>query len=86
MINKDIEQYLSLDKSELADKTRSFEVTSAELLDTVSELLKTQNFQLKLITATDNRAEEGCFKVWYIFALCLKKIPHLLFMFELMRL
>ncbi len=69
MINKDIEQYLSSDKSELADKTRSFELTSSELLDTVSELLKTQNFQLKLITATDNRAEEGCFKVWYIFAL-----------------
>jgi hypothetical protein len=84
MINKDIEQYLSLDKSELADKTRSFEVTPAELLDTVSELLKIQNFQLKLITATDNRAEEGCFKVWYIFALYLKKTPHLLLMFELM--
>jgi len=47
--------------------TVSFEVSSAEIVQLVSDLYKNTELSFKLITATDERQDSGCFKVWYVF-------------------
>lgn len=70
MIKQKIEQYVCGDKYfEHCGNTSVFEVKSSELANTVTDLITNKNFILKLITASDDRAEQGCFKIWYILAL-----------------
>lgn len=47
--------------------TAVFEVSAVDIKDTVRSLLKDKKLKLKLIDATDEREESGCFKVWYVF-------------------
>lgn len=45
----------------------TFEVAPTELVRIVSEL-RGKNFPLAMIDATDERATEKCFKIWYVFS------------------
>jgi Ni,Fe-hydrogenase III large subunit/Ni,Fe-hydrogenase III component G len=47
----------------------AFEVSSSEIVRVTHDLHKTGYLSLKLITATDEREEQGCFKVWYVFGI-----------------
>lgn len=53
-------------KKETFGNSVAFEVTASEIIKVIMKLYKDNNFELKLITATDERKERGCFKVWYI--------------------
>ncbi len=44
-----------------------YEVPISEIVSVAQELYFVKGYSLKLITATDERAENGCFKVWYVF-------------------
>ncbi len=46
--------------------TVTFEVSADEIVETVKELHIRQGLTLKLVDATDERKENGCFKVWYV--------------------
>jgi Ni,Fe-hydrogenase III component G len=46
----------------------SFEVSPAEVVSLVRDYID-KNLPLTLIDATDERADNGCFKVWYVFGL-----------------
>lgn len=54
-------------KSETFDNEVAFEVATSEIVKTARKLYKEDRFDLKFITATDERKEQGCFKIWYIF-------------------
>ncbi|MEK9130085.1 MAG: NADH-quinone oxidoreductase subunit C, partial [Patescibacteria group bacterium] len=54
-------------KIEYFGNTVSFEVAVSEIKEIAINLRHNKNLPLKLITATDDRAEQGCFKIWYIF-------------------
>ncbi|MFA5947647.1 MAG: NADH-quinone oxidoreductase subunit C, partial [Candidatus Gracilibacteria bacterium] len=53
-------------KIEWHDNVAVFEVQSADILEVANDLCN-KSFSLKLITATDERESQGCFKIWYIF-------------------
>jgi len=44
-----------------------YEVRNNDIVDVVKNLLAKPEISLKLITATDERNENKCFKVWYVF-------------------
>lgn len=44
-----------------------FEVLPAEIVKVCLDLYKNGRLPLKSITATDEREEQGCFKIWYVF-------------------
>jgi len=68
MIKKKIQQFIPTDAQvELHDNSATFEVSTLEIKKVVSDLYANKNLSLKLITATDERAENGYFKIWYIF-------------------
>lgn len=70
MIKTIIKEYVPENaKTEFFGNTVSFEVPACEIREVVSTLRDNQNLSLKLITATDEREDSGCFKVWYIFGL-----------------
>ena len=48
-------------------KMASFEIPASEIIAVAHDLLQNKHLSLKLITATDERGENGCFKIWYIF-------------------
>ena len=50
------------------DDTGTFEVRADDIQAVVAELRDVQKLTLKLITATDERQQNGCFKIWYVFA------------------
>jgi Ni,Fe-hydrogenase III large subunit/Ni,Fe-hydrogenase III component G len=45
----------------------AFEVASSDIVKVTRKLYKEKHLDLKLITATDERKEQGCFRIWYIF-------------------
>lgn len=49
-----------------SDNLVEFEVTAAEVGAVAADLLQ-KGLSLKLIDATDERKENGCFKIWYVF-------------------
>lgn len=53
-------------KPEVAGATTAFEVAILEI-SSVADDLRERGLVLKLITATDERAEQGGFKIWYVF-------------------
>lgn len=63
-----IRQYLPKDATvDFHDHVVLFEISPPRLKEIVSDLRHNKNLLLKFITATDEREERGCFKVWYIF-------------------
>src|SRR3989338_1899592 len=68
MIKEKIQQYISKNAQvEFHDNVATFEVPILEIKKVVSGLYGHKNLSLKLITATDERKENGCFKIWYVF-------------------
>lgn len=65
---KNLQQFIPKDaKAEFSENAVFFEVPLSKIKE-VAQDLHSQNLSLKLITATDERKEHGCFKIWYIFA------------------
>lgn len=54
-------------KTDHYDQTTIFEVPVSEIVSVVRELYCVKHLPLKLITATDERKESNCFKIWYVF-------------------
>lgn len=54
-------------KTETFGNAVAFEVAPSEIIKVIHKLYKDNHLNFKLITATDERKEQGCFKVWYIF-------------------
>lgn len=52
---------------EFCDNAGTFEIAAPEIAKVVNGLYANKELSLKLITATDERAENGGFKVWYVF-------------------
>ncbi|MCL5017387.1 MAG: NADH-quinone oxidoreductase subunit C [Patescibacteria group bacterium] len=62
------QQYIPKDAEvKFCDNTAIFEISTSEIKKVASDLRGNKNLSLKLITATDERAENGCFKIWYVF-------------------
>jgi len=70
MIKKKIQQFIPKDvQVEFYDNSATFEVSTLEIKKIASDLYANKNLSLKLITVTDERAENGYFKIWYIFGI-----------------
>ncbi|MDD5773986.1 MAG: NADH-quinone oxidoreductase subunit C [bacterium] len=70
MIKEKIQQYISKDaKVEFCDNAAIFEVSASEIKKVAGDLHGNKNLLFKLITATDERAENDCFKIWYVFGI-----------------
>ncbi len=54
-------------KTESFGNAVAFEVVPSEIVKVARKLFKEGHLDLKLITATDERKEQGCYKIWYIF-------------------
>lgn len=54
-------------KIEIFGNAVAFEVVPSEIVKVIRNIHKDVTIDLKLITATDERKEQGCFKIWYIF-------------------
>lgn len=68
MIQEKIQRYISKDtNSAYFGNTAIFEIPISELEKTITEMDGNKNLSLKLVTATDERTESGCFKIWYVF-------------------
>jgi Ni,Fe-hydrogenase III large subunit/Ni,Fe-hydrogenase III component G len=68
MQTEKIKNYISKHVTvEYQGNTAIFEVPASEIIQMATELYGSENISLKLITATDERKENGCFKVWYVF-------------------
>ncbi|HUC89989.1 MAG TPA: NADH-quinone oxidoreductase subunit C [Patescibacteria group bacterium] len=65
---KKFKQYLPDGLSaEIHDNVATFEVQPSDILRVVHELSAEKKLTFKLLDATDERAENGCFKIWYVF-------------------
>jgi Ni,Fe-hydrogenase III large subunit/Ni,Fe-hydrogenase III component G len=68
MIKEKIQQHIPEGaKVESFGNTIAFEVPILELKKIIIGMCEDKNLSLKLITATDEREENGCFKIWYVF-------------------
>lgn len=68
MIKENILQYIPKEaKAEFLDNAVIFEVALSEVEKVAGDLYHQKNLTLKMITATDERDENGGFKIWYIF-------------------
>jgi len=69
MMKKKIQQFIPKDAQvEFHNNSAIFEVSTLEIKKVASDLYANKNLSLKLIAATDERAENGYFKIWYLFA------------------
>ncbi|MEK6646358.1 MAG: NADH-quinone oxidoreductase subunit C [Candidatus Firestonebacteria bacterium] len=65
---KNIENYIPQHiNAEICGNTAVFEISSSKIIEFARHLRDDKNLSLKLITATDEREEYGCFKIWYVF-------------------
>lgn len=65
---EDIKKYIPATSAPfLFGNATAFEIPATEIVGFVKDLNERGNFSLKLITATDERGENGSFKIWYIF-------------------
>lgn len=70
MIKEVVSHFLPSDAHvEFIDNSAIFEVTPAKINETVKHIIGHTSVSLKLITATDERETDGCFKIWYIFGI-----------------
>lgn len=68
MIMQTIQKYIPPNaKVELHGHTALFKVGAEEIISLANNLSHEKNLVLKLITATDERTNQGCFKIWYVF-------------------
>ncbi len=68
MIKENIKKYIPENtKIEFFNNIAIVETSTLEIKDVVNNLNNNENLSLKLITATDEREENKCFKIWYIF-------------------
>ncbi len=68
MTMKNIENYIPQHiNAEICGNTAVFEISSSKIIEFARHLRDDKNLSLKLITATDEREEYGCFKIWYVF-------------------
>ena len=69
MIKENIQQYFPKDAEiKFEGNAGIFEVAPSQIEKVVADLHKSKNLLLKLVTATDELKENGCFKIWYIFS------------------
>lgn len=54
-------------RPEFSGNAVAFEVPASAIFKIAYDWHKHKRLALKLITATDERKEEGCFKIWYVF-------------------
>ncbi len=70
MTTENIKQYIPKGaKTKIYDNTVVFEIPTSSIKEIADDFCNKKNFSLKLITATDERKEHGCFKIWYIFGI-----------------
>ena len=55
--------------AELSGNAVAFEVAASAIIELAHDLQKKKHLALKLITATDEREEQGCFRIWYVFGM-----------------
>ena len=68
MISENIKEFIPKDAQvTLNNNVVTFEVSTSNIKEIINDLYHNKNLPLKLITATDERAKDGCFKVWYVF-------------------
>ncbi|MFZ2189712.1 MAG: NADH-quinone oxidoreductase subunit C [Candidatus Magasanikiibacteriota bacterium] len=68
-MNQILTKYITKDtKVSSFDNTVIFEVPTTEIIKLAHDLHDNEKLSLKLITATDERKENGCYKIWYVFA------------------
>lgn len=68
MIQNNIKQILPNGLNiEFTDNAALFEVSKEQIKSLANKLRLENKLPLKLITATDERTENGCFKIWYVF-------------------
>jgi Ni,Fe-hydrogenase III large subunit/Ni,Fe-hydrogenase III component G len=65
---QNIQQYLPQNaKVELHGNIALFKVEAEEIISLANNLSHEKKLVLKLITATDERTDNSCFKIWYVF-------------------
>lgn len=70
MLSIPFQNYISGNrKFEIQDSTAFFEVPVANIVQVVCSLYENKDLQLKIITATDERKENDCFKIFYVFGI-----------------
>lgn len=63
-----VEKYIPQNaKAELNGNVVAFEIPVSEIIKVAGDLRNNKHLALKLITATDEREERGCFRIWYVF-------------------
>ena len=68
MNTENIKKYLSgKEKIAFYGDAVTFEIPASQLKEFVSDVMNNKHLKLKLITATDERKEKGCFRIWYVF-------------------
>jgi len=68
MIKENMQEYIPKGaKPETKGNSIMFEVSVLQVKEIVRDLYHNKKLSLKLVTATDERKEHECFKVWYIF-------------------
>jgi Ni,Fe-hydrogenase III large subunit/Ni,Fe-hydrogenase III component G len=75
MIDEKIKQFLPAGANfEFSGNSAVFEVPAGEIIKLAAALRANSMFSLKLITATDERAENGCFRIWYVYGVSSENI------------
>jgi len=68
MIKEKIQHYIPQNIDvEYFDNTALFEVPLSDIESTIGKMNEDKDLSFKLMTATDERKENGCFKIWYVF-------------------
>ncbi|MBI5299960.1 MAG: NADH-quinone oxidoreductase subunit C [Deltaproteobacteria bacterium] len=68
MMMENIKKYIPKNsKVDFCNNVAFFEASVLEIREIVKDLHRNKNLSLKLITATDEREEQGYFKIWYVF-------------------
>lgn len=68
-MNQILTKYISKDvKAVSFGNVTTYEIPVADVISRIHDLHDDKKLSLKLITATDERAENGCYKIWYVFA------------------
>lgn len=68
MIKENIQQYIPENiETKIYGNSVVFEIYLSQVKEIIGDLYNKSNLPLKIITATDEREEGGCFKIWYVF-------------------
>lgn len=68
MISSQFEKYLPKNfRFDPSNRVATFEVSVDAIVETIKGMYADEALSLKTITATNEREENGCFKIWYVF-------------------